>query len=272
VSLQQEIDSLRAALGGTPPSDAFLTSTAPASLEPGRDNQFYKDTESFLFALADSMAVEYETIAKAGFIVQVDDAWLAALWDRIGIPMGLEGYRRYCGLRIEALNHALRNVPQSQVRYHLCWGSWHGPHTQDIGMKDMIDLLLSINAQAYLFEAANARHEHEYALWAQVKIPEDKILIPGVVSHATTVVEHPELVSMRIQRFTNIVGRERVIAGTDCGFDTSAGIGDIAPSVVWEKLRALRAGADLATESLWPGVADARGSGSDEPKVTATEG
>jgi 5-methyltetrahydropteroyltriglutamate--homocysteine methyltransferase len=246
VSLQQEIDSLRAALGGTPPSDAFLTSTAPASLEPGRDNKFYRDTESFLFALADSMAVEYEAIAKAGFIVQVDDAWLAALWDRIGIPMGLEGYRRYCRLRIEALNHALRNVPQSQVRYHLCWGSWHGPHSQDIGMKDMIDLLLSINAQAYLFEAANARHEHEYTLWAQVKIPEEKILIPGVVSHATTVVEHPELVSMRIQRFAKIVGRERVIAGTDCGLGLRC-----HPQVAWAKLKALSEGAALASEALW---------------------
>ncbi len=170
-ALQREIDCLKAALGNTPPGDAFLTSTAPSSIEPGRTNVFYKSQEEFVFAIAEAMRVEYETIANAGLLVQVDDAWLAALWDRIGIPMGLEGYRKYCRMRIEALNHALRNIPEEQVRYHLCWGSWHGPHAFDIELKEVVDLLLTVKAQTYLIEAANARHEHEFAVWKTVKLP-----------------------------------------------------------------------------------------------------
>ena len=151
--------------------DAFLTSTAPASIEVGRRNEYYKSDEEFLYALADALRVEYETIAKAGLLVQIDDAWLPALWDRIGIEMGLAAYKRYRRVRVEALNHALRNVPEEQVRYHLCWGSWHGPHKHDIPLADIVDVMLAVKAQAYLFEAANARHEHEYTLWERVKLP-----------------------------------------------------------------------------------------------------
>ena len=244
--LQREIDTFKAALGGTDPGDAFLTSTAPASIEPGRDNGFYKSQEEYVFAIAEAMSVEYEQIARSGFMVQVDDAWLAALWDRIGIPMGMEAYRRYCQMRVEALNHALRNIPPEQVRYHLCWGSWHGPHSQDIEMKDIVDILLSVNAQTYLFEAANVRHEHEYVVWESVKLPDDKILAPGIVSHSTTLIEHPELVSARIQRFANIVGRERVIASTDCGLGLRC-----HPQIAWAKLKALSDGAALASKALW---------------------
>jgi len=245
-ALQREIDTLREALGGTPPGDAFLTSTAPASLEPGRENKYYKSQEAFLFALADAMSVEYKAIAKAGFLVQVDDAWLAALWDRIGVKMGLEGYKRYCALRVEALNHALKGIPPEQVRYHLCWGSWHGPHAFDIPMADMIETLLTINAQTYLFEAANVRHEHEYKIWKTVKLPDDRILAPGVVSHATTLIEHPELVAERIQRFADIVGRERVVASTDCGLGLRC-----HPQIAWAKLKSLSQGAALASKALW---------------------
>jgi 5-methyltetrahydropteroyltriglutamate--homocysteine methyltransferase len=245
-ALQREIDCLKGALGNTPPGDAFLTSTAPASLEPGRENLYYKTQEEFVFALAEAMRVEYQMIAKAGLLVQVDDAWLAALWDRIGVKMGLEGYKKYCAVRVEALNHALKGIPPEQVRYHLCWGSWHGPHSRDIPMADMVDILLSINAQTYLFEAANVRHEHEYVVWEHVKLPDDKILAPGVVSHATTLIEHPELVSTRIQRFANIVGRERVIASTDCGLGLRC-----HPQIAWAKLKALSEGAALASKSLW---------------------
>ena len=245
-ALQREIDCLKSALGVTHTADAFLTSTAPASIEPGRENTYYKSQEEFVFALADALRVEYEAIAKAGLLVQVDDACLAALWDRIGIKMGLAGYKRYCALRVEALNHALRNIPQEQVRYHLCWGSWHGPHAHDIPLADIVDILLSIRAQTYLFEAANVRHEHEYVLWKDVNLPEDKVLAPGVVSHSTALIEHPELVASRIRRFADIVGRERVVASTDCGLGLRC-----HPQIAWAKLKALATGAALASESLW---------------------
>lgn len=245
-ALKLEIDLLRESLGGTPPADAFLTSTAPASLEPGRENRFYKTQEEFLYALADAMAVEYRAIVDAGFLLQVDDAWLAALWDRIGVAMGLEGYQKYCALRVEALNHALKGIPPEKVRYHLCWGSWHGPHAYDLPLRDMVGTLLSVNAQTYLFEAANVRHEHEYVVWKSVKLPEDRILAPGVVSHATTLIEHPELVAERIKRFAGIVGRDRVIASTDCGLGLRC-----HPQIAWAKLMALSRGAALASESLW---------------------
>jgi 5-methyltetrahydropteroyltriglutamate--homocysteine methyltransferase len=245
-ALQREIEALKAAIGDSSPGDAFLTSTAPASLEPGRQNRFYASQEEFVFALADAMKVEYHAIAKAGFLVQVDDAWLAALWDRIGIKMGLDAYKRYCAIRVEALNHALKGIPPEQVRYHLCWGSWHGPHAHDIPMADIVETLLSVNAQTYLFEAANVRHEHEYVVWKSVKLPDDKILAPGVVSHATTLIEHPDLVAERILRFANIVGRERVIASTDCGLGLRC-----HPQIAWAKLKSLSRGAALASEQLW---------------------
>ena len=244
-AMHHEIALFKQALGDADPADCFLTTTAPASLEPYHTNEYYKSTEEFLFALADAMRVEYEMIADAGFAVQVDDAWLAALWDRIGIPMGLENFRKYCSLRIEALNHALRNIPEDRIRYHLCWGSWHGPHAFDLPLRDIADLLLRVKAQAYLIEGANARHEHEYRVWEEVKLPEGKILVPGVVAHATDTVEHPELVSQRIQRYANIVGKENVIAGTDCGFGERT-----HPQIAWAKLRALCEGAALATKAL----------------------
>lgn len=244
-ALQREIDVLRDGLGEVDPADAFLTSTAPASIEAGRKNEHYRTQEEFLFALADAMSVEYEAIVKAGFVLQVDDAWLAALWDRVGMKMGLEAYLRFCAVRVEALNHALRNVPAEKVRYHMCWGSWHGPHAYDIPLRDMLGVLLSINAQTYLFEAANVRHEHEYGIWETVRLPEGKILAPGVVSHATPLIEHPELVSMRIQRFARLVGPENVIASTDCGLGLRC-----HPQIAWAKLRALGEGAKLASKSL----------------------
>jgi 5-methyltetrahydropteroyltriglutamate--homocysteine methyltransferase len=245
-ALRREIDCLKGALGDIPPGDAFLTSTAPASLEPGRENRYYKSQEEFVFALAEAMSVEYHMIANAGLLVQVDDAWLAALWDRIGVKMGLEAYKRYCAVRVEALNHALDGIPPEQVRYHLCWGSWHGPHSRDIPLADMVDTLLSVNAQTYLFEAANVRHEHEYVIWEKTKLPDDKILAPGVVSHATTLIEHPELVAARIQRFAKLVGRERVVASTDCGLGLRC-----HPQIAWAKLKALAQGAALASKELW---------------------
>lgn len=240
--LGREIETLKAHAG---PNELFLTSTAPASLEVYRENDYYKTEEDYLSAFADALSVEYEAIADAGLILQVDDAWLPALWDRIGIEMGLEAFRRRCATRIEALNHALRNVPVEQIRYHLCWGSWHGPHAYDLELIHIVDLMLGVRAQAYLVEAANARHEHEYAVWDDVDLPEGKILIPGVISHATDGIEHPELISQRIQRFAQRVGRENVIAGADCGFG-----GRSHPQVAWAKLRALAEGAERASRAL----------------------
>lgn len=245
-ALEREIALLREALGDHPIGDAFLTSTAPTSVEVGRRNLFYKSEEEFVFALAEALSVEYEAIARAGFLVQVDDAWMAALWDRIGVGMGLDAYRKYCMLRVEALNHALRNVAVEQIRYHLCWGSWHGPHSRDIPLADIVELMLAIKAGAYLFEAANARHEHEYRVWEKLKLPEGRLLAPGVVSHATPVIEHPELVAQRIDRFARLVGRENVIASTDCGLGLRC-----HPQIAWAKLEALVEGARLASARLY---------------------
>ncbi|HTW21987.1 MAG TPA: cobalamin-independent methionine synthase II family protein [Candidatus Baltobacteraceae bacterium] len=244
--LQREVDLFAAALSESDRPDCFLTTTAPSSLEPYFTNAYYGSPEEFVFALAEAMRVEYETIANAGFIVQVDDAWLAALWDRIGIPMGLEAFREYCLLRVEALNHALANIPEERVRYHLCWGSWHGPHAHDIPLRDLVDILLRVKAQAYLIEGANPRHEHEYHVWESVRLPAGKILIPGVVAHSTDIVEHPELVSERIQRYARILGKDNVMAGTDCGFGERT-----HPQIAWAKLSSLVQGAELASRVLF---------------------
>jgi 5-methyltetrahydropteroyltriglutamate--homocysteine methyltransferase len=240
VATRREIELLKQNL--KPGEEGFLTATAPSSLEPYWRNEYYKSDEDFLFAFAEALRTEYELIAGSGLILQVDDAWLPALWDRIGIGMGLEAFRKRCFLRVEALNHALRNIPEEKVRYHLCWGSWHGPHAFDIEMRHMVDVMLKVKAQAYLFEAANARHEHEHAVWESTRLPEGKILVPGVVTHSTDVVEHPELVAQRIASFARHVGGENVIAGADCGFG-----GRSHPQIAWAKLESLVKGAASAS-------------------------
>jgi 5-methyltetrahydropteroyltriglutamate--homocysteine methyltransferase len=192
------------------------------------------------------MRVEYRAIVDAGFVVQVDDAWLPALWDRIGIGMGLEAFKRRCEIRVEALNHALAGIPEDRIRYHLCWGSWHGPHAYDLEMKFIVDVMLKVKACAYSFEGANARHEHEYAVWESVKLPPGKLIIPGVITHSTDVIEHPELVAQRIARFAALVGKENVIAGADCGFG-----GRSHPQIAWAKLKSLTEGAALASQILY---------------------
>jgi 5-methyltetrahydropteroyltriglutamate--homocysteine methyltransferase len=240
--LQTEIEVTRDVAGV---DDVFLTSTAPASLEVYRRNRHYKTDEAYVFAIAEAMRVEYEAIHQAGFILQVDDAWLPALWDRIGMGMGMAAFRARCDMRVEALNHALRNIPEDRVRYHLCWGSWHGPHAYDLELEHIVDIMLKVKAQAYLIEGANARHDHEHALWERVRLPDGKILIPGVVTHSTDVVEHPELVSQRLQRYARHVGRENVIAGADCGFG-----GRSHPQIAWAKLKSLVEGAALASKAL----------------------
>jgi 5-methyltetrahydropteroyltriglutamate--homocysteine methyltransferase len=179
-------------------------------------------------------------------VVQIDDPSIAENWDQINPAPSIEDYRAFTRIRVEALNYALRDLPEDQIRFHLCWGSWHGPHTTDIELKHIVDLMLEINAGAYSFEAANARHEHEWTVWEDTKLPEGKLILPGVIGHATNVVEHPELVAQRIERFASAVGRENVIASTDCGLG-----GRIHPQIAVAKLEALGRGAELATERLW---------------------
>ena len=195
--------------------------------------------------MAEALRVEYETIVNAGLLVQIDDAFIPYNYDRFLVQgKSMAEYLQHCELRIEALNHALRNVPEERVRYHICWGSWHGPHASDVPFKDIVHLVLRVKAQAYLFEAANARHEHEYHIWETTRLPDGKILIPGVVSHATNVLEHPELVAERINRFAQRVGKENVMGGTDCGLG-----GRVHPQLVWAKLRVLAEGAALASQA-----------------------
>jgi 5-methyltetrahydropteroyltriglutamate--homocysteine methyltransferase len=222
-----------------------MTSIAPASCSR-IGNQYYESEEALLYACADAMREEYRAIIEAGLLLQLDDPAIAENWDQINPEPTVEEYRRFTQPRIEALNYAIRDLPQDRIRFHLCWGSWHGPHTTDIPMRDIVDLMLSINVQAYSFEAGNVRHEHEWRVWEEVRLPQGKILLPGVVSHATNVVEHPELVADRIERFARLVGRESVIGSTDCGLG-----GRIHPQIAWAKLEALAQGAALATERLW---------------------
>ncbi|MGH7816412.1 MAG: cobalamin-independent methionine synthase II family protein [Candidatus Binatia bacterium] len=245
-AVQMDIENLRAASAGVAAEEAFITAVAPGSVISRRINQYYPTEEAFLFAIADAMKTEYKAIVDAGFLLQIDDPQLVTRYDMEDPPPDTEQYRKLAAARVEALNHALAEIPQDRVRYHICWGGWHGPHTTDLPLKDIVGLLLQVRAGAYLIEAANARHEHEWRVWEQVKLPQGKILIPGVVSHATNVVEHPELVAERIVRFANLVSRENVIAGTDCGLG-----GRLHRQLVWAKLKTLSEGARLATRQLW---------------------
>jgi 5-methyltetrahydropteroyltriglutamate--homocysteine methyltransferase len=245
-AVQLDIENLKIAYAAIEAEEAFITAVAPGSIITRRINKYYPTEEAFLFAIAEAMKSEYKAIVDAGFLLQIDDPQLVTRYDAEDPPANTEQYRKLAGPRVEALNHALADIPEDRVRYHICWGGWHGPHTTDLPLKDIVSLLLQIRAGAYLIEAANARHEHEWHVWEQVKLPEGKILIPGVVSHATNVVEHPELVAERILRFANLIGRENVIAGTDCGLG-----GRLHRQLVWAKLKALSEGASLATRQLW---------------------
>jgi 5-methyltetrahydropteroyltriglutamate--homocysteine methyltransferase len=240
-----DIANFKAALAAARVEEGFMTAIAPGSAYR-IGNTHYRDDEAFLYAWAEAMRVEYKAIIDAGLVLQLDDPATATGWDMITPEPTVAAYRKFTMVRIEALNHALRGLPQERIRYHLCWGSWHGPHMTDIPMRDIVEVMLAVNAGAYSFEAGNVRHEHEWKVWQDVKLPDDKILLPGVVSHATNVVEHPELVCDRILRFASLVGRERVIASTDCGLG-----GRIHPQIAWAKLETLAQGAALATKQLW---------------------
>jgi 5-methyltetrahydropteroyltriglutamate--homocysteine methyltransferase len=246
--LQDQLVNLKLAANAAGIEEAFVSAIAPGSLEMFcRDqNSYYPTTEEFLDAIAGAMREEYRAIVDAGFILQIDDPGLPGAWDMLDPRPTVKEYRRYAFQRVEILNRALDGIPTERVRYHICWGSWHGPHTTDFPLRDLVDVMLRVNAQAYLIEAGNVRHEHEYKVWRDVKLPAEKILIPGVVSHATDLVEHPELIADRLIAFAEIVGRENVIAGTDCGLG-----GRVHPQIAWAKLRSLREGAALASRKLW---------------------
>ena len=250
-AIRRDIQDLTRALRDVRHAGAFMTAVAPASVIPDREDRHYKSDEEFLAAIADALREEYQAIVDAGFILQVDDAYLATYYDIIVPPGSMQDYRNWAALRVEALNHALRGIPPERTRYHVCWGSWNGPHVSDVGFDAIADLVLRVNVGAYALEMGNPRHEHEWRVWEKVKLPEGKKLIPGVISHATNVVEHPKLVAERIVRLARLVGRENVIAGTDCGFAQGPFVQRVHPSIMWAKLRALVEGAQLATDELW---------------------
>lgn len=246
--IARDIADFRAALAATKaqPAETFMCALAPGWLEHFFFNEHYATEEQYIFALADAMKHEYKAIVDAGFILQIDDPALPDTYDMILPTPSIEEYRKFAEIRVEALNHALAGLPEDRVRYHICWGSWHGPHSHDLPLQHVIDLMLKIRAGAYSLEAANPRHEHEWKLWGDTKLPEGKILIPGVVTHHTNVIEHPEVVADRILRYANLVGRENVIAGTDCGMGFR-----VHPQIAWTKLKTLAEGARLASKALW---------------------
>ena len=250
-AVETDIANFKAALDGAPVEEAFIPAASIGIIAEIMMNQYYDTEEAYCFALADVMKEEYEAIANAGFVLQIDapDAAMgrhAQFWNRT-----LDDFRRALEVRVDALNHALSDIPEAQIRYHICWGNYEGPHTHDVALKDIVDLMLKVRAGAYSVEASNPRHAHEWQVWEDVKLPAGKILIPGVIDSTTNFVEHPEVVAQRIAQFARLVGRDNVIAGTDCGFGTSAGVPKVHPTVMWAKFRALAEGAKLASQRLW---------------------
>jgi 5-methyltetrahydropteroyltriglutamate--homocysteine methyltransferase len=249
--LKRDIANLKAALKDVNVTEAFLPVAAPASVIPDRKNEYYKTEEDLIRAIGAAMRTEYRMIIDAGFVLQLDDARAAVSYDRMVPPASFADYRKWLALQVDVLNEAIAGLPQDRIRYHVCWGSWPGPHTTDVPLKDIVDLILGMKVGAYVLESANPRHEHEWRVWETAKLPPDRLLIPGVISHATNVVEHPELVAERIVRVARLVGRENLLAGTDCGFAQGPFYRRVHPSIMWAKLDALVQGARLASAQLW---------------------
>jgi len=249
--LQRDIANFRAALAAAGVKQGFLPVAAPASVIPDRKNEYYKSDEECLRAIARAMRTEYLAIVDAGLLLQLDDARFAVTYDRMVPPASFQDYRRWVELHVEVLNEALAGIPEERVRYHVCWGSWPGPHTTDVPLKDVVDLILKVRAGAYLIEGANPRHEHEWRVWEKVPLPPGKKLVPGVISHATNIVEHPELVAERLVRVGKLIGAENLMAGTDCGFAQGPFHRRVHPTIMWAKLEALAAGARIASGQLY---------------------
>ena len=244
--VKSDIDNLKAALLGKKCEEAFLPAIAPGTMEHWMKNEYYKTEEEYLFAIAEAMHEEYKAIVDAGFVLQIDDPDLADAW-QMHLEMTVADYRKYQELRIDALNHGLKDLPEDRIRFHMCWGSYHGPHKYDIPLKDIVDLILKVRANAYSIEAANPCHDHEWRVWQDVKLPDDKMLMPGVIGHYSDFIEHPRAIADRLVRYAKIVGRENLIAGTDCGIGSRVG----HPQVGWAKFQAMAEGARIATKELW---------------------
>jgi 5-methyltetrahydropteroyltriglutamate--homocysteine methyltransferase len=249
--IQRDIANFKAGLAAAGMTEGFLPVAAPASVIPDRRNEYYADDDACLEAIAKAMRVEYRAIVDAGLLLQLDDARLAVTYDRMVPPASFADYRRWVAKHVEVLNAALEGIPEDRVRYHVCWGSWPGPHTTDVPLKDVVDLILKVKAGAYLIEGANPRHDHEWRVWESVVLPPGRVLVPGVISHATNVVEHPELVAERLVRLSRLVGRERIMAGTDCGFAQGPFHRRVHPSIMWAKLASLAEGARIASRQLF---------------------
>ena len=244
--LKRDIDNFKAALAGVKVEESFLPANTPGTIEHWMANEHYKSDEAFVYAIADVMHEEYKTIVDAGLLLQIDDPDLPDGWNCLP-GMSVADYRKYAGMRVEALNHALKGIPKEKVRLHVCWGSFHGPHHDDIPLKDIVDLILGVNAGSFSIEASNPCHEHEWRVFEQVKLPQGATLVPGVIGHCTDFIEHPDLVAERLVRYAKLVGRENVLAGTDCGIGTRVG----HASICWAKFEAMAEGARRATKILW---------------------
>jgi len=249
-TVRRDLANLKAAAAAVPVTDTFYTAVAPASVGYDARNEHYASERDYVFAIAQALREEYREVHQAGVVLQVDDAVLANMYDHL-VSRSPQRYREWAELRIAALNHALEGIPEDRIRYHVCFGSWHVPHVADAALEDIVDLILQVRAGAYSIEAANVRHEHEWRVWQTVKLPPEKILIPGVITHHTITVEHPRVVADRIVTFAKIVGRENVIAGTDCGFAQGETLQRVHPQVMWAKFESLAEGARLATKELW---------------------
>jgi 5-methyltetrahydropteroyltriglutamate--homocysteine methyltransferase len=250
-AIQRDIKHLKAAMDKNGVTDAFLPVVAPASAMPQHNDEYYKSDEAFLFGLAEALGEEYKAIIDAGLNLQVDDAFLPYMYDVAFTDKPMADYKKWAEMRVDALNHALEGLPEEKIRYHICWGSFNVPHTSDVPLAEIVDLVLKVNAGAYCLEMANPRHEHEWQVFKTAKLPDGRKLIPGVVGHATNIVEHPELVAERLERVAGAVGRENVLAGTDCGFAQTPFTNRVHPSIVWAKLSALAEGAAIASKRLW---------------------
>ena len=249
--LQRDIRNVKAAAADSGATEVFMTAVSPSDVEGQQANEFYDSDEAYLYAIADAMHEEYKAIIEAGLVLQIDDPRLLTYY--ISRPeLSVEDCRRWATIRVDALNHALRDLPEDRIRFHTCYGINIGPRVHEMNLADIVDIMLKVKAGAYLFEAGNPRHEHEWKVWRDVNLPEGKILVPGVISHSTPLVEHPELVAQRLVRFAEIVGRENVMGGSDCGFASFAATEqEIHPKIVWAKFKALADGAEIASKQLW---------------------
>lgn len=251
--LQRDIDNLKQAAAASGADEVFMTAVSPSDVEGQQPNEFYDTDEDYLFAIADAMHEEYRAIIDAGLILQIDDPRLLTYY--ISRPeLTVDDCRRWAEVRVEALNHALQGLPEDRIRFHTCYGINIGPRVHEMNLADIVDIMLKVNAGAYLFEAGNPRHEHEWKVWENVQVPEGKTLVPGVISHSTPLVEHPELIAQRLLRFASVAGRENIIGGSDCGFASFAATEqEIHPQIVWAKFSSLAEGARIASRELWPG-------------------